>query len=386
MAKHPLHEVAIVGIHNTKQGRSLAQEGWSSETLMLEAVRGVLADSGLTRKDIDGVKANGGSLGGEQVAYLMGINPAYSEGSAGGIPSVLEAAHNIAAGEAHPILITVGQAAAYSERGSTAPWTRPNNEFIACWGMFTAAEFALVARRHMHEFGTKPEALAAVAASIRNKGHINPEAIYYGRGPYTPKDILESRMVADPYHLLDCSMTAEGASAMIITTVERARTMKQKPIYILGGCNETTGTHYRHPPSYNTVGMVGAGSAEKMFAQSGLAPKDVDVCEFYDPFSWEIIRQFEAYGFCNVGEGGDFVMGGTCDLDGRFPVETDGGLMSYSHAGSPQLLQRVIEGVIQLRGTGGMHQVKGAKIALCTNFGAGAGHMATMLLGTEPAA
>src|SRR5207245_1125326 len=106
---------------------------------------------------------------------------------------------------------------------STAPWTRPNHEFVVPFGMFTAAEFALIARRHMHRYGTTPEQLATVAATIRNNGHVNPEAIYFGRGPFTADDILASRMVADPFHLLDCAMTSEGGCALVMARADRAR-------------------------------------------------------------------------------------------------------------------------------------------------------------------
>ena len=117
---------------------------------------------------------------------------------------------------------------------------------------------------------------------------------------------------------------------------------------------------------------------------SGLGPNDVDVCEFYDPFSFEIIRQFEAFGFCGEGEGGEFVMGGTIEPGGQYPVTTDGGVMSYSHAGaSAQMLQRVIRGVDQLRGTCASTQIDGAEVAMCSNGGSGALFNDVMLLGVD---
>ncbi len=111
----------------------------------------------------------------------------------------------------------------------------PGHEFVIPWGLFTAAEFALIARRHMHMYGTTPEQLARVAAAIRNNGHANPEAVYYGRGPFTPGDILASRMVADPFHILDCSTTTEGGCALVLTTEERARDLRKPPVAVLGG-------------------------------------------------------------------------------------------------------------------------------------------------------
>ena len=127
-------------------------------------------------------------------------------------------------------------------------------------------------------------------------------------------------------------------------------------------------------------------AAERAFAMAGLGPSDVDVCEFYDAFSFEVIRQFEAFGFCPEGEGGDFVMGGTIEVGGRYPVTTDGGLMSFSHAGTQaQLLQRVIRGVQQLRGEAGARQVEGAEVALCSGGGSGALFTDVLLLGRDHA-
>ena len=386
-SKHPLHDVAIVGAWNTRQ--ALRLDDHTSESITLEAIRGVLDDAGMTPSDIDGISAASGSRGAGMssghLAYLMGIGPAWIGNAAGGgINAVLEAAQAIAGGECHTVLIAAGSAGVYTERASTAPWTRPGNEFVVCWGLFTAAEFALIARRHMHLYGTRPEHLATVAATIRNNGHINPDAVYTGRGPFTPADILESRMVTDPFHLLDCAMTSEGGCALVLTTAERAASAKRPPAYILGGARDTFGPAYHFPPTWDLTGWVGREAARKSFSMAGIGPEDVDVCEFYDPFSFEIIRQFEAFGFCGEGEGGDFIMNGTIELGGRYPICTDGGLMSFSHGGATvQLVQRVITGVHQLWGQSGNRQVPDAKIAMCTNGGAGALFTHVLLLGKE---
>jgi acetyl-CoA acetyltransferase len=166
-------------------------------------------------------------------------------------------------------------------------------------------------------------------------------------------------------------------------------------VYVLGGKTDHFGPSYQHPPAFDLGGnhapnlingYVGRRAARDAFGMAGLGPTDVDVCEFYDPFSFEIIRQFEAYGFCGEGEGGDFVMGGTIEVGGRYPVTTDGGLMSFSHGGATvQLLQRVIRGVQQLRGECVTRQVEGAEVAMCSGGGAGALFTDVMLLGKEAA-
>ncbi len=373
----------VAGVHNTRQARRL--EGETSRSLIVQATKAALADAGLSLEDVDGISAG---AQGNPLIYDLRLGPAWM-GMQFGLAMVLEAAAAIQAGEAEVVLIVTAEAGVYTDRDSTAPWTRPGNEFVIPWGLFTAAEFALVARRHMHMYGTTPEQLAKVAATIRNNGHVNPDAVYYGRGPFTPQDILDSRMVADPFHLLDCSTATEGGCAIVMTTAERARDLPKKPVALLGGGSEYYGPAYRYPPKWDLVGrggahengLIGRRSAARAFETAGLSRNDVDVFELYDPFSFEIIRQFEAFGYCGPGEGGAFVDDGHIDITGSHPVTTDGGTMSYSHAGATvQMLQRVIRGVQQVRGECVSAQVPDAKVALCSNAGAGAlFHMVALL-------
>lgn len=385
MSSH--RRAAIVGVHNTQQGRRLPNA--TSRTLLVQAVLGALADAGLTLEDVDGANAEPDAAA---LIYDLSLGPAWL-GRQFGVAAVPEAVAAVETGQADVVLIAAAAAGVYLDHGSTAPWTRPGNEFVAPWGLFTAAEFALVARRHMITYGTTPEQLALVAATIRNNGHHNPEAVYYRRGPYKPADILASRMVADPFRLLDCSMTSEGGCAIIVAAADRLADIAARPVYLLGAGADHFGPSYRYPPSWDlggrrggpVNGQVGAQAADRAFGQAGIDRSDVDVLELYDPFSFEIIRQLEAFGFCEPGEGGPFVADGHIDITGSHPVTTDGGTMAFSHAGaSPQMLQRVIQGVKQLRGQAGPLQVPGARIALCSGGGAGALFNAVTILATEP--
>lgn len=378
-------QVAIVGAHNTAQARSLP--GQTSISISLDAVVGVLETTGVSVDEVDGVFGN---LCGEVVYHLGLPCAATSSIDATGISAVIEAANAIASGLCSVAVVVSGCAGMYAEKASTAPWTRPDNEWVVPFGLYTTVEFALVAQRHMYEYGTKPEQLATVAATIRNNGSDNPEAVYSGRGPFTAQDVLDSRMVADPFHLLDCAMTAEGGCAIVLTTAARARDTALPPVRILGAGLDRIGPFYQHPPSYDLAGsrvhghangLLGRRAAQRAFGMAGLGPENVDVCEFYDPFSFEIIRQFEAFGFCEQGEGGDFVMDGTIGQGGRYPVTTDGGLMSFSHARRPQLLQRVARGVHQIQEQCVSHQEAGVNIAMCSNGGSGAMFNDVMLLG-----
>jgi acetyl-CoA acetyltransferase len=386
MARHPFSDVVIASVHNTVQARRL--KGHDSYSITLEAARGVLAEAGLDRSAVDGVYSRHSA----ELIYDLGIGPAWETRTRGAVGSVLEAASVIATGLCTVVLIAEGGAGVYTEREATAPWTRPANEYVLPFGLYTAVEFALIARRHMAMFGTRPEHLAEVAATIRNNGHVNPEAVYVGRGPFTTKDILDSRMVADPFHLLDCAMTAEGGTALLLTTADRAQDLRRPPVFIHGGAVDRMGPAYVHPPTWELTGRskdlpngyIGKRAAQRAFAMAGLGPANVDCCEFYDPFSFEIIRQFEAFGFCGPGEGPDFIADGTIGPAGRFPVTTDGGTMSFSHGGgSVQILQRVVRGVQQLQRTCASCQVENAEVAMCSGGGAGALFSDVILLGRE---
>jgi len=383
----PFPRVAIAAAANSRQARRL--EGHTSASVAVDAALLALAAAGLEVDEVDGVF--GDDCG--EVVYRLGL-PAVTTSALDnvGISAVVEAAAAVQAGMCRVAVVASGGAGTYLDRDSTAPWTRPENEWVLPFGLYTAAEFALIARRHMHLYGTKPEQLATVAAVIRNNGHANPEAVYFARGPYTVADVLESRMVADPFHLLDCAMTSEGGCAVVLTTLDRARDRVARPVQVLGVGMDRIGPVYRYPPAWDLTGgrvgdesngVIGRRAARQSFAMAGLRPADADVCELYDPFSFEIIRQFEAFGFCGPGEGGDFVSDGRIGPGGEVPTTTDGGLMSFSHAGRAQMLQRVARAVHQVQGVCASNQVPGAEVALCSNGGAGALFTDVMLVGAS---
>jgi len=361
---------AIVGAFNTKQARVLPGE--NSYSVTLAAVEGALADAGLSVADVDGLNVLPGldyRNGSNAFGYALGI-PWFWVGTAPpGPAAVAEAALAIEAGMCSTVVIASGQAQVHTDKGSVAPWTRPQNEFVEAWGLMTPAEFALAAREYMHRFSVRAEQISYVAAVIRNNGHRNPEAVYYGRGPFTTEDILASRMIADPYHLLDCCTTGEGGSALVLTSAERARDLPNRPVRVLGGAWDSWGPSYTNPPTYERVADWGKKAAGAAFARSGLAREDIDVYELYDNFSWEIIRYFEAFGYCGRGEGADFVANGAIEVGGRYPVVTDGGTMSHSHTGESQRIQRVVQAVRQLRGTSAANQVDNARTALVAQIG-----------------
>lgn len=377
---------AIVGVYNTVQGRRL--DGETSSGLAVKAVKGALDDAGLRLEDVDGISAGPLSTA---LIYDLRVGPAW-QGMGFGVGMISEAATAIEHGMADVVVLVAAQAGEYRDHEATAPWTRPENELVAPWGMFTTAEFALIARRHMHVYGTTREQLSIVAATVRNNGSNNPEAVYYQRGPFAPEEITASRLIADPFHLLDCATTSEGGCALVVANIAAVETTG-RPAYILGSGADFHGPSYQHPPAWDLAGrrgdhvngVVGRRAADRAFAHAGIRRDDVDVLELYDPFSFEIIRQLEAFRFCGDGEGGPFVADGHIAIGGSHPITTDGGTMSFSHAGAnPQMMQRAVRAVQQLRGDAGPLQVPGARIALCSNGGAGALFTTVLLLGSEP--
>ena len=202
---HPFHDVAIVGVYNTQQARVL--EGSRLAQRSRSRPRSARSPTpALASRDVDGVIGASGQRphlpARDRSGVALDVGAGHPRGDRGG--------GAIATGSPPTVLIAAGSAGVYTERASTAPWTRPTNEFVAPYGMFTAAEFALIARRHMHMYGSTPEQFATVAATIRNNGHVHPTPSTSGGGRSRVDDILDSRMVADPFHLLDCAMTSEG--------------------------------------------------------------------------------------------------------------------------------------------------------------------------------
>ena len=407
-ARHLLAGIAVAGVAATRQARRL--EG-NSVRICLEAARAALDDAGMTIDEVDGISARwpgpGGTVfgpGSVDWTALFGkgfdwVGDTYPQGA----PGLLDAAGAILAGQCSTVLVFGGRAgesggssparAAAGSSGdpgppggpaaSVASYTRPDNEFTACWGSLTAAQFALVAQVYVHRFAPDPERMALVPATIRNAGSANPAAVMYGRGPYRPADVLASPPVAEPFRLLDLCLANEGAAAMVVTSLERARDCPAPPAVVLGGGSEWRRQQYVDPPRYDDVARIGAGAYRRSFAMAGLEPADVDVFELYDINTFEVVRQFETLGFCAEGEGVDYLAEAGIGIDGRHPTNTDGGLLSYSHVGWGGPTLKIVEAVRQLRGTAGPGQVPDAEVALVTGAGSGAQYHNALLLGTD---
>ncbi len=436
-SRHPLAGIAVAGVAATRQARSLDGD---SVRICLEAARAALDDAGMSLDEVDGISARwpgpGGTVfhpGSVDWTAILGkgfhwVGDTYPQGA----PGLLDAAAAILAGQAKTVLVFGGRAgesntAAAARVGESsggdasrvgessggdaarvgessggdasrvgessggdasrvaavASYTRPDNEFVACWGSLTAAQFALVAQVYHHRFAPDPERMALVPATIRNAGSANPAAVMYGRGPYRPADVLASPPVAEPFRLLDLCLATEGAAAMVVTSLERARDCPSAPAVVLGGGSEWRRQQYVDPPRYDDVARIGDSAYRRSFAMAGLGPADIDVFELYDINTFEVIRQFETLGFCGEGEGADYLAEAGIGLGGRHPTNTDGGLLAYSHVGFGGPTLKIVEAVRQIRGTAGPGQVPGAEVALVTGAGSGAQYHNAVLLGAD---
>ena len=336
-----------------------------------ESACGALADAGLTTKEVDGFFTAGvGPIGVMTLAEHLGLQPRYHDstniGGSSFVAHVIHAAAAIAAGLCEVALITYGSTAssdrfAVGTGGVSAG--DPPDQFESPYGPTVVGSYALVAQRHMHEFGTTAEQLAEIAVTIRRHAGLNPAAKFRDR--ITVEDVLASRIVSSPLHLLDCCIISDGGGAVVVTSAERARDMKKRSIRILGGsealCHTAEGKR-------DLIDIAAKQSGPRALAMAGVGHADIDLCMIYDSFTITVLETLENLGFCERGEGGAFVENGHIGLGGALPVNTDGGGLSSNHPGMRGIFL-VIEAVKQLRGECGARQVPDCEVALCHGTG-----------------
>jgi acetyl-CoA acetyltransferase len=292
------------------------------------------------------------------------------------------AASAIATGVCNTVLITMADnmlSGLSRDRAIEAMSTAGHAQFERPYGPPIPGFYALIAQAHMHAYGTTSEQLAAVAVACRKHASLNPAAQM--RQPITIDDVLNSKMIAHPLHLLDCSLVSDGGAAVIMTAAERAKDFKTRPVYMLGVGEGHSHEHISQARSLTTSAAKEAG--ERAYAMAGLGPKDIDVAELYDCFTPVVIIELEDLGFCPKGEGGRFVEGSRIELGGELPLNTHGGLMSHCHPGHPGSLFSITEAVHQLRGECGPRQVKDAEVALVHGQGGIMSTHCSMVLGKE---
>jgi len=372
---------AIVGVAESDLGQ--VAEGMSVFDLMAQGAKRALDDCGLRLKDVDGLFAatTQSRLSVLALAEYLGIDPAFLGSTiVGGSSFEYHVAHAmgaIALGLCNVALIAYGSTQRSVGRRQASlrevnPYETPFRPFLP------SSAYALAASRHMHEFGTTREQLAAVAVAAREWALLNPAA--WEKKPLTLEDVLSSRMVSHPLTVRDCCLVTDGGGAIVVTSVERARSLKKPPAYVLGFGQSVTHGSISSMPDLTVTGALAAGKAAYTMAE--LAPSDIDAVELYDAFTINTILFLEDLGFCRKGEGGAFVSGGRIGPGGSLPVNTNGGGLSYCHPGMYGLFL-LIEAVRQLRGECGARQVKDCEVALAHGNGGVLSSQATVILGTQ---
>ncbi|MEE8166972.1 MAG: acetyl-CoA acetyltransferase [Myxococcota bacterium] len=377
-------QIAIAGVHEYE---SRWAPDKTSFQIMGECTREALADAGLRLEEVDGLFGATmamGAMGMVQLSEYLNIKPRYLDGTnIGGSSFVSHVAHAgaaIHAGLCDVALIVYGSTAASDAMAigtGTAGGRDPSAAFVSPYGMTLVSSYAMVAQRHMHQYGTTSEQLADIAVSTRHHASLNPDAKM--RQPITREDVLESRLIADPLHLLDCCIISDGGGAVIVTSLERAKYLRQPPVVVLGTGEAVA---HREVGAPDLMTIAARQSGEQAFSMAELSPADIDFCTIYDSFTITVLATLENLGFCKQGEGGSFVEKGGIGLGGRLRVNPDGVGLSSNHSGLRGIFI-VIEAVRQLRGGLGDRQVDGAEIALAHGTGGMLGLMhsgATLIL------
>jgi len=230
----------------------------------------------------------------------------------------------------------------------------------------------------MHQYGTTSEQLAEVAVATRKWAQLNPRAMM--RDPLTIDDVLASRWVAYPFHIYDCCLVTDAGGAVVVVGADRAREMKKKPVWVLGSGEASTHQSILGMPDITQTPARYSGKAA--FDMAGVTHKDIDVVEVYDSFTYTALVTLEELGFCEKGEGGPFVSGQRTAPGGAFPMNTNGGGLSYTHPGMYGMFI-LIEAIRQLRGECGERQVKDARLALVNATGGMLSATGTLILGVD---
>jgi acetyl-CoA C-acetyltransferase len=341
-----------------------------------ESAMGALKDAGLTLKDVDGYFCAGDApgLGMLNMVDYIGLRPRHVDSTETGGSSYLihvsHAAQAIAAGKCNVALITLaGRPRSEATSGATPRnWGAniPDTPFEAPYSVLTLNNYALVAARHMYEYGTTSEQLAWIKVAASHHAQHNPHAML--RDVVTVEDVINSPMVSDPLHKLDCCVVSDGGGALIVTRPEIAKTLK-RPVVTVRGAGEAVKGVYggKVDLSYSAA----AWSGKAAFEEAGVTPEDIDYASIYDSFTITVLMQLEDLGFCKKGEGGKFVADGNLISGvGKLPFNTDGGGLCNNHPANRGGITKVIEAVRQLRGEAHPAvQVKDCRLALAQGTG-----------------
>ncbi len=380
---------AVVGVGESPIGKTPDHTGLGLNAI---AARNAIEDAGLKPSDIDGLLTAYSQtepffmLGSVMCEYL-GLEPRYmaSMTIGGATPGVAlsHAVSAIATGQAETVLVLAGENRRTGQTREQAIATLSQSvghpSFESPFGPSLPTFYALVTQRHMHEFGTTPEQLASVAVNAHYHASLTPSAPR--RNLITVEDVLESKMIADPLHALDCCLISDAGGSFIVTSAERAKDLAKPPVYVRG-IGETH-TH-EHVVMAKDLIRTGAERSSKLaYEMAGVTPDEADFAMLYDCFTVVPIIELEELGFVKPGEGASFFEEGHARLGGKLPVNTHGGMLSHAHAGAVGGLFDIVEATRQLRGECGERQVEDAELAVVHVEGGVLSSHCTIVLANE---
>lgn len=345
--------------------------GSSCMALHAQAAMGAVADAGLKLQDIDGVLCaysftEPHLMLASVFCEYVGIHPGYcaaiQAGGASACIMVMQAAALVASGQCRHVLVVAGdnRLTGMSRDGAVAALADVGHpQFERPFGISVPASYALVARRYMHETGTTPEQLAAIAVEHRRHAARHPKA--HKREPITIEQVLASKEIASPLRMLDCCLISDGGAALVVSSRAAAADTQGLPVEVLGAGQGHTHEHIIAAPSLTDFGCK--ASSRAAFARAGVQASDIDVAEIYDSFTITLAVELESIGFFERGEAGAAAARGDLGLGGRLPCNTHGGLLSYGHSGAAGGMFHAVEAVHQLRGRADARQVQDARLA-----------------------
>ena len=372
-------KVVIAGIGHTAFGK---HPGRGTVSLNVEAIRKALADAGVEKREVDGlfVKAPTSKfemMYAQKLAEALGMSPriggVYDHGGASNISMISYATMAIEAGQCEVAIVTLADNPATGTRQAYEKSYGDDGSGLYGW-FGTPAGYAMIAQRHMGQYGTTSDQLGAIAVACRKHGAANPHAQL--RKPLTLDQYRESRLIVEPLRRDDCCLVSDGGAAVVLMSAKKAAELKvARPVPVLGfGQGQTSRDIALRPDLTTTAAKI---SAQTAFAMAGMKPSDIDVAQIYDCFTIAALMTLEDYGFCAKGEGGRFVQDGRIELGGDLPINTSGGLLSET--GMPGM-QLVIEGVRQMRGES-VNQVRDARSCVVSNQGGIMHTHSTLILG-----
>jgi len=357
--------------------------GRSPVGLMAEATRRAVADAGLTLADVDGLFSASShySFPTMNLAEKLGMHPRYMDssniGGASFVSHVGHAAAAIAAGLCDVAVIAYGstQRSDMGKLVSRAEWSAYEEPYGL---IHPISSIALMAQRHMHEFGTTSEQLAAVAVSARQWSLLHPNPPY--PKTLTVDDVVGSKVVSTPLHARDCCLVTDGGAAVVVTSAERAAALPHPPVYLLGFSESSNHRTVSAMPDLTST--VAAQTSRLALDMAGRSISDIDTAHVYDAFTASLLILLEDIGFCGKGEGGPFVEDGNIAPGGTVPLNTNGAGLSFTHPGMLGLFL-LTEAVAQLRGDAGQRQVAGAQTSLVHGMGLTIAAHSTAILSTN---